>query len=142
MYKIIILIVLISYSIAGFAQGNLQFNRVFFVETSFVSSSTLCNEFQDVTITVPTGKVWKIETAHGTQKTNFIRPNYNATVSVLINDHLICHYTNSSSALVVSNYLPMWLPAGNYTMRVSVFSCPGGNTVLGAISGIEFNAVP
>ena len=113
-----------------FAQGNLQFNQVLKVV--------------DVDQTVPSGKVWKVESYHQTQVgistslpttgcTDLSRPR------PYIVDNVSYHHLqpvgngNSNFASAAINDLPLWLRTGQ-TLRTS---CPGD-----FLSVIEFNVVP
>jgi hypothetical protein len=136
--KILIVVSLIIIVTAAFAQGNLQFNRVVIVETDFAVPNTNFYHSSDLSFTVPVGKVWKIESAHGTyQNDNSTNLSYSSFVHVMIDKKFI-HYYNSGSY----TYLPMWLPEGTYTLKV-VMSSGGsvGHQIYGGFTGIEFNVV-
>lgn len=116
---IIILFVLYITSFKTQAQGNLQFNQV-----KLISISSTWSNFQywlqnDTLITVPIGKVWKIESG-------------------------ICS-TFSSGVLIDGRNLtvfPFWLPSGTYTLSCSVnqnYSNNSNNIPKATISAIEFN---
>lgn len=123
----------------GFAQANLQFNRVVIVETDFAVPNSNSYNFTEMSFTVPAGKVWKVESAHGTyESNNSTNLSYGAFVQIMIDKKLI-HYYNSG----VYTNLPMWLPEGTYTLKV-VMSSSGsvGHHVYGGFTGIEFNVVP
>ncbi len=139
MKKLSIILCFMAFSMVTFAQGNLQFNRVFVVDTDFAVTSTNFYNFTDMTFTVPAGKVWKIESAHGTyENDNSTNLSYNGYVHLMIDKKLI-HYYNSG----VYTFLPMWLPEGTYTLKV-VMSSGGsvGHHIYGGFTGIEFNVVP
>lgn len=144
MKKIALLLVAAMCCFVGAqAQNNLQFNRVFLETVSYTPSSSLNYSYADVTFTVPAGKIWKVETAHGTYKsTSTTNPSYNAYIHVLINDNLVSYY-NSNGVTVTGNHLPMWLPAGTYTLRASASASAGSvGVAIGTITGIEFNITP
>lgn len=143
MKKFQLLLCLMVVTAAAFAQGNLQFNRVFIVETDFAVPNTNFYHSTDLSFTVPAGKVWKIESAHGTyENDNSTNLSYNAFVQVMIDKKLI-HYYNSGGLSVAGSYLPMWLPEGTYTLEV-VMSSGGsvGHHIYGGFTGIEFNVTP
>jgi hypothetical protein len=105
------------------AQGNLQFNRV-------ISESINLNPSQSSTlITVPAGKVWKIEA---------VEANHSGSAS--------CKYEISGQQFLISNGYPtqinhgLWLKAGD-TFRVSN-GPTGGNNIPYYYSILEFNIVP
>jgi hypothetical protein len=143
MKKISLFLSLVFFALSAFAQGNLQFNRVFFVESSFTIATTNSFEKTDISFTVPAGKVWKLESAHGTfENTGSTNPSYIPAVQVMINKKLV-HFYSSSSPTDVGGYLPMWLPEGTYTLTLSMSNSGNiGNRVYGGITGIEFNIIP
>ena len=135
MKKIIIIAALLSLFSLVNAQGNLQFNRVFLVEQSFVVPSNVSSPFIEQTITVPAGKVWKIESVMANYSYN-IGGNLGvgSTVAVLLNKKTL--YQGGVMAA-----FPIWLPEGTYTLRYVFTSNTGaiGSEVYGGITGIEFN---
>lgn len=138
MKKLSIILCFMVFAMVTVAQGNLQFNRVVIVETDFAVPNTNFYHSADLSFTVPAGKVWKIESAHGTyQNDNSTNLSYSAFVHVMIDKKFI-HYYNSGSY----TYLPMWLPEGTYTLKV-VMSSGGsvGHQIYGGFTGIEFNVV-
>jgi hypothetical protein len=120
--------------------GNLQFNRALFSE---ISQSPPANQTEVTlgTVTVPQGKVWKIERASflgnfpcGVGQTNY-SPVQNVTT---INNLVIVTYSEDTQ------YFPVWLPEGTYTIKSSI---AGGCTnypynVKFVYTGIEFNLMP
>lgn len=112
------------------AQGNLQFNQVINGElTALVAYSTTLMG----TITVPAGKVWKIES------TSLLYDGgatfYTDGNPVFINNHLVWQ---KSSNNLSSSQLPLWLSAGTYNVRAN----GSDNTLIFSYSVIEFNVVP
>ena len=137
------------------AQGNLQFNRV--VQESFVLSLPSSNNLQSVTtITVPEGKVLKIESGSiytGTlsvvgQSLGTVSFYYKSPMSaaLLVNNH--CIFQNSmisgnEAESVLYHPDHIWLNAGTYTLSVQVaYSSQENTTYRIGYSGIEFNIVP
>jgi hypothetical protein len=134
MKNIFLLILTCALSSSLFAQGNLQFNQV-----------KLVSAVQ----TVPTGKVWKIESIiYNTQIVTATAwpDSYNGTTTnveaanILLNGVSITTRKSSSSAayqnansLVWETKLPIWLPAGT-TLASS--------TGVYSLSIIEFNIIP
>jgi hypothetical protein len=115
--------ILITSSLSSFAQGNLQFNRV-------ISESINLNPSQSSTlITVPAGKVWKIEA---------VEASHSGSAS--------CKYEINGQQFLISNGYPtqinhgLWLKAGD-TFRVSN-GPTGGNNIPYYYSILEFNIVP
>lgn len=123
------------FSIAAFAQGNLQFNRAFLVEHSFAVPINTLAPYSDISITVPAGKVWKIESVMANMY--FGNGTISTTAGVLLNNRSLFH------GGVVAAF-PIWLPEGTYTMRVMYTSNTGytNSTAYGSLSGIEFNVTP
>jgi hypothetical protein len=120
------------------AQGNLQFNRALFSEI-FSTQSAYQTEVTLGTVTVPQGKVWKIERASflGNFPCGVGQTNYSQVQNVTtINNLVIVTYEETQ-------YFPFWLPEGTYTLKSSI---TGGCTsypynVKFVYSGIEFNVV-
>ena len=85
----------------------------------------------NLSITVPAGKVWKVEAA-----TVF------GDAMMKINE-MVAIYFRANSAFVV-NYCPIWLKAGTYTISISAFpsGCCSATTVSYGYSVIEFNETP
>jgi|LakMenEpi03Aug12_release.lakeMendotaPanAssembly.Ray.scaffolds.fasta_scaffold1431834_1 hypothetical protein len=106
------------------AQGNLQFNQVLYLSSTFPSNNNIG--------TVPAGKVWKIESVGGgsTGFTPWFRINgVNA-------GYFIFNTTNAQMAFN-SCRLPMWFPAGT---AIGFGSNEGGSVIWFSI--VEFNVVP
>jgi hypothetical protein len=114
-------IFLLLLSKSSFAQGNLQFNQVILFDIA--ASGTQA-------ITVPAGKVWKIESVSmGSTSSNadiFLR---NASAIA------IAHFSGPATANTA--IYPYWLPTsftGSFVNNHPSFRC--------SISIIEFNVVP
>lgn len=115
------------FSFIGLGQGaNLKYNQVItqsgVVSVPYGGASTL-------TVTVPAGRVWKIEAAtvygNGMMKIN----------------EIVAVYFNSGTFF--SN-CPIWLKAGTYTFSISAFpgGCCGATNESYGYSAIEFLEVP
>lgn len=105
----------------GAAQGNLQFNQVILYDIPISGTQN---------ITVPAGKVWKIESVSmgstGSSADIFLR---NSTLANF------AHFSAASAA--ASAVYPFWLPAnftGSFLNNNPSFRC--------CVSIIEFNIVP
>ena len=133
MKKIIILALLISVCKIN-AQGNLQFNDVKNIEITGTTSPFDPNIGVPIstigTITVPTGKVWKIESTS-------VKENNTSDISSTPSYVLIL---NNHRASGNSSIFPIWLSAGNYLVKVS--GGAGSIAVIASISAIEFNVTP
>lgn len=132
--KNILLILAIAFSSASFGQGNLQFNQVVNYEnTAFVPTS---GSAVQGTITVPAGKVWKVETcSYVLVSGGNDFPYTSSNGSVHIGKNTVYYVISNQT----TNYLPLWLGEGTYD--ITRYS-QSGYTVTIAFSAIEFNVVP
>lgn len=126
-------ILLISLSVS--AQGNLQFNQV--VNQSH-TGAIATTPTTIGTITVPAGKVWKVE-AVSYQYAGSYYANGTGGFWALIGDYIV--YDGSSGNFSnINNTFPLWLQPGTYDVIARANSSyPNGRI---AISAIEFNVVP
>lgn len=133
--KRIILITICFVALQLSAQGNLQFNQV--INQSLVGS--VGTTLQSVgSITVPAGKVWKIEAVSYTFVSVY-RQNGTSGYWAYIGDYLVYDgYTGNFSN--INNTFPLWLKAGTYDVTARASSSYPNGTV--AISAIEFNVIP
>jgi hypothetical protein len=139
MKKLFLIIALSGLSSFVKAQGgNLQFNRALFSEI-FSTQSANQTEVTLGTVTVPQGKVWKIERASflGNFPCGVGQTNYAPVQNVTTINNLIVVFSENAQ------YFPVWLPEGTYTLKSSI---SGGCTtypynVKFVYSGIEFNVV-
>lgn len=114
----LMLVFLVSLN-AAFAQGNLQFNQV--INMAFTGANT-------TPVTVPAGKVWKIESCMlNTPSNNYAYMLYNGVYYTLRQQQSSAHNVN----------FPFWLSTGTSV----TFGGNGGGTG-GLLSIIEFNIVP
>ncbi|MCF8329892.1 MAG: hypothetical protein K9I37_06105 [Crocinitomicaceae bacterium] len=116
----VILIFLFLVSIhTSFAQGNLQFNQV--ITYAFASSNT-------TPITVPAGKVWKLE--------NCMLNSVSNTYTYMLYNGVYYNLRQQLTSSQVANF-PFWLSAGT-----SVTFGSAGGAAGGILSIIEFNIIP
>ena len=94
------------------AQGNLQFNQVLIVDATPLGTP----------VTVPAGKVWKIESVGLSSNSAYFQINWGGINYFVLNNS--GNYAN----------LPFWLPSGASVSFVG--------SVNGKVSVIEFNVVP
>jgi len=129
--KKLILIAICFISLQLFAQGNLQFNQVLNSSYDFNTS------YYSTTITVPPGKVLKIEGASISEiSPPIVRPVYSSYAALTIaNVNVFYAYSNQNTCL------PLWLGAGTYDIEAAQVNQGSGNYRIG-ISAIEFNVVP
>jgi hypothetical protein len=111
-------------SYLGFTQGNLQFNQVKLVTT---------------VETVPTGKVWKIESVTYSAPIPYMGSSSAGTdvcyVKINANNQIVRSFSfqYNGGAAVWEQSFPIWLPAGT---TLAAF------TGVNLISVMEFNIVP
>ena len=133
--KTIFLFLLICNNFILKAQGNLQFNEVKRVNnTSLVPYGGVPTNF--TTITVPLGKVWKIESSCVNAEPN--------SVSTVTSTYLSIGGQTCFGQTSAQIYLPpanIWLPEGSYPVKVTNLS-GSAYTLTVTISAIEFNIVP
>jgi len=128
----IILLILFSYQLTK-AQGNLQFNAVKNIEmhgAGYPAGSI-------GTITVPSGKVWKIESVHFSSGENVeLYGSSGKKYNLFIDKHLVFSNRVTSGAILVK--LPIWFPSGTFDVVAETGS---GYSGYAKISAIEFNVV-
>ena len=138
MQRLILILALIILSFQGQSQGNLQFNQVINLTYSYNFTST--GKPTVGTVTVPTGKVWKIEStsAYMVFTNSFERPS--SYLSVFFGT--ICIRDNYVGGYGITSTYPIWLSAGTYDVILT--NSYGGNIGNHActVSIIEFNVVP
>ncbi len=170
-----LLLVIFMSSEISFAQGgNLQFNQVINHNLTGTVNMRFANGpispvFQTLSITIPQGKVWKIESASVNLKPEpalsgdvSYYGNVDQTMLTLNSIDLVKetggdnigggNAYGSSYASVYSQAnikYPFWMPSGTYNLKLSgVYSnmYPNGNNVFyranGFLSAIEYNIVP
>ncbi len=125
MKKILSLVIAILFttSLSSFAQGNLQFNQVISGSITLSPGGILS------AITVPTGKVWKIEAIQCSRNT--------ASDKYLINGLSYIIYSNNSAA-----YNAIWLKEGDTFSLKNDYTGTGASSQNFVYSILEFNIVP
>jgi hypothetical protein len=115
------------------AQGNLQFSRVinYTIASQTVNTNSSTRATFNGNITVPSNKVWKIESV-GVYSDNLYW-------SIFIDRYLV--YNNNPAATCK---LPLWLPSGTYDWKGLYYSAGAVSVFFegAAFSIIEFNIVP
>ena len=138
MKKIFITLVLILIVNSIKAQGNLQFNQVKNVEitgTTLPNTTQIGNPISTLgSITIPIGKVWKIESVTGIKNGQESNDIFGTHVRVLIGNHKAL--VSPGDEIIM---FPIWLSAGNYPIKAG--SNPLDSLII-SISAIEFNIVP
>ena len=129
--------------IALCGQGTLQFNAVKYLNHTVTGAGpTSCCSLTNQTLTVPAGKVWKIE-ATSLKKAPVSNPgqlqNFSTGEGMSIGDLLVYRAgTNTFSGFAST---PIWLPAGTYTWAIHYDNIIS-NVWTAGISAIEFNIIP
>lgn len=123
--KLLVSIFFIHLAMSSVAQGNLQFNNILLLEV------TCCSP---VSFTVPSGKVWKIESST-MSSVNY--PMRITSINGISTTGYITKDANSNYGVFPMN-LPYWLPSN--TQVAFTHGTSGGQK--GFVSIIEFNIVP
>ena len=133
-------ILLFFITLVANAQGNLQFNQVinYKIPSQTVSNQNNIGTFQ-TTVSVPTNKVWKIESAS-------YNSSYITDWSLRIDNYLLIPQAygtwNGYWTNIPVIHFPIWLPSGTYPVNATTAG-NSSNTFQGAsVSIIEFNVVP
>ncbi len=108
------LIFMIAFAGITFAQGNLQFNQVLLLDVTNPANA----------VTVPTGKVWKIESVAMNNNNAYVQLEIDGTNYFLAN------------ASTPFEHFPFWVPGGT---SLGIY---GGGSNIGKLSVLEFNIVP
>ena len=127
--KILILALFSTLGSQLYSQGNLQFNQVVSLSQSFSGTSGGSNTFNYTSspITVPSGKVWKVEKISVNGGNNGSGVRINNLHSLSVSD---------------ANTGPIWLKASDeLKVYTACFSC---NSLFGSyfLSILEFNIIP
>lgn len=130
MKKVFALFLFILLSGFSFAQGNLQFNQVRYFPFTLTQVSTTVYDETILSVTVPTGKVLKIESMACGRYVASVN-TYGGQAGFEINQRTVSQ-----------SVLPLWLPAGTYSFGMMSQVMTVGYYYTGYISAIEFNVVP
>ena len=140
MKKQILILAFLIISLSSFSQGNLQFNQVLTFSRSINTSSYVTTTdnmgaiyayvtYTDTTLTVTTGKIWKIEKMDGNLTFNSTSTSPTGIGALMIN--------NAHKISVSQNNGVVWLKSGdkiNMTLNND-----GGGRVFGGITAIYTN---
>ena len=136
-----------SFTSLAFSQGNLQFNQVITLQGAVNNGNVSCGPTLGLTCnssqiyTVPSGKVWKIESTNCTGKVGTYGSLERYFMSLKINGvDLVGGYSTSNMGFFANDPVkyPIWLSSNN-TLQAVVFGAP--TTTNYFISIIEFNVV-
>ncbi|MDX2001887.1 MAG: hypothetical protein SFW35_05630 [Chitinophagales bacterium] len=143
MRKTSFLLLLMVFGLAVFAQGELQFNQVRNIALS-VSGNGATTLTQTQSVTVPSGKVLKVETAYFSYSAASTPTAYYALaggsnyVNLIINDVIV----SSTGSTLPSNGGVYWLPAGTYSFVMQGYINSSGSFILRSnVSCLEFNVI-
>lgn len=117
------------------AQNNLQFNQVIRLGyTGTVASNAA--PVSAGTLTVPAGKVWKIESGSAIDTKLFT-----VQLSLTVDSQLVYSGHSAGSSMPFQLTQPIWLGPGTYNVAVALITGFNYNFVA-KISALEFNVVP
>ncbi|MEO1415055.1 MAG: hypothetical protein AAFW00_07235, partial [Bacteroidota bacterium] len=127
----------------SFGQKDLDFNDVIYIELNGINGNS--PEILDsVVVTIPTGRVWKIESAHTTNRDPSTQvPDISGWTFITLN---YVRITPVYGFAEVSNLemFPLWLPAGQYTFRLvrGATASTVGDLTQGFVSILEYIVTP
>ena len=141
MKKTILLAVVLLLGCTAFAQGNLQFNNAIHLSYSGTLSTSSSNNTIS-TITVPAGKVWKVESGSmfaGTKTNQYETGREVSYINLTIDRQIL-------QASGLFNSQAIWLPSGTYKLEYGLSNSESGAGYSGlnyyaAIRILEFNIV-
>jgi hypothetical protein len=125
------------------AQGNLQFNQI--LRPTVTGINIVGYGKSSTSITIPPGKIWKIESSDVYCYTSTYPENlyWSNSFCLRLGGQLVSNITDNFWGLIKPQF-PIWLPAGNYNL--TLFETSGSNfsntTIVGLINVIEFNIIP
>ena len=126
-------------------QGNLQFDHVLYIRPTLSNFGGQSTPEVSTTLTIPTGKVWKLETAWVNRSTSVSTGKVTEGTMYIDGVSIFDRVTSGATSMVASNTsLPMWLGPGTYTLTLKgeCTSCPSSYIYTGLVTGIEFNVIP
>jgi hypothetical protein len=133
-------------SSVSYGQGNLQFNQV--LSPSITVGIQPPGQIITSAITVPSGKVWKVESSSFSRVEPTI-PGYRLTIwggttnqTFYLDDYTVCTYLAPSIGFIEPKF-PIWLSEGTHTLRmINHSSSSNASPATGTLSVIEFNIIP
>ena len=140
--KGILIAIVFTFFFTGFnnAQGNLQFNQV--ILEQFNAVVTGLSQSTATTLTVPVGKVWKIEHANLYVGGGAYPVTLYGGYSLFIDSVLIYrHKGDSGTQNSFSDRFPLWLPEGTYNINIGNERNNSYDFYV-SINALEFNVVP
>lgn len=153
MKKLFLLGVILFLAVSMNAQGNMQFNQVkHLVYSGTVTTGLSSGSLQSiVSLTVPAGKIWKVESGsiyvlsgNSNNPTN-ATDVYTDELILTIDKQILwkgAKYSSVGYSPAIIPNSPIWLPAGSYALS---YFCPNTYSYLisynATISAIEFNII-
>ncbi|MCB9230750.1 MAG: hypothetical protein H6581_03765 [Bacteroidia bacterium] len=134
-FSLLFLLVTFAYA------QTLEFSQVINVGNTYSRPNSTTNIFDSVTVVIPAGKVWKVESARMNYSYLSSGVRYyslNGSDYISINGAII--YVASSTN--TSFTYPIWYPAGTYTFKARSSISGTSYQVTWLVSAIEFNVVP
>lgn len=131
----------VSISAGVMAQGgSLEFNQVKVLELNVDNATGQATEKKTIlNITVPAGKVWKIESANVAEKYN--SSTYDLNYSLGDDGKLFLNETMISPDSDYQPVFPIWLNAGSYTLTLQGNTSSSSYSWNGMVTAIEFNVL-
>lgn len=144
MKKLILTILTIITILGVNAQGNnLQFNRALFetVLSKIFTGSTFSgpNLNESNAFIVPSGKVWKITSISGSNRT-VTNQGTGSVVAAYISKNGNDNFSRYGLSSTNEKEVVVWLPEGNYDAGIDINGNNGTYNLI--LSGVEFNIVP
>ena len=148
-----ILILLIAISLLGNAQGDLQFSQVIGVDLYYPAedagwSSNNYLKVNEIQVTIPEGKIWKITSASIGFKNSageFDTPDSIRDLIISIDNIVIYSgYSSSSISEGTEHIYPLWLGSGDYNFKLkyeAMSASSDSSETLAKVIGIEFNVI-
>lgn len=136
--KLLCLLFIVGLSYTANAQNNLEFSRVINQSITVASDGSTSYIKNTITLTVPAGKVWKIEAAgvsehyQGSANYSF----YTRGGTLVINDVIIGNQNGNFDGA-----LPYWLAEGSHTLTIQGGTSSNGYDWYGQLSILEFTVV-
>lgn len=129
--------VLLMLSYTALAQNNLEFSQVINQDISVVANGSTDYITNTITLTVPAGKVWKVESASVSEKYTGSTYSYHSLGGTLMLHNTIIGRQNNN----FSNGLPFWLSEGDHDLILQGGTSSSSYSWFGHLSIIEFNVV-
>lgn len=135
MKKVILILGIVALANTTKAQGNLQFNQV--KRITYSGSPTVNTNTTISTITVPSNKVWKIESGSIAYTQSGLAAALGLNMLLLVDNQMIYGYYGGS----LYSSPPIWLPTGTYQVIIGNNNTNATSVQVG-ISAIEYNIIP